>query len=232
MTSDEIVGWPTNVHEYSPGGSVSGDFNDAIQAIDPASGRTNVVSWGPGGPIVLTFAAPIINGPSWDLAVFKSGFLAGSPSILFGELAFVEVSSDGEHFARFPNQSITLNPRAPFDTIDPGHIRGLAEKWPGGQGTAFDLEDISDVAVDVNDILFVRIVDIIGDGREVDSVTGNPIFDPFSTADFPGPGFDLDAVAALHQGVTAVPISAAGGLFAMAVLGLGLVRGRRSAPTV
>ncbi|MFT5393042.1 MAG: hypothetical protein ACI8PT_003240 [Gammaproteobacteria bacterium] len=29
MTNDEIVGWATNVHEYSPGASVSGNFNDA-----------------------------------------------------------------------------------------------------------------------------------------------------------------------------------------------------------
>ena len=45
-------------------------------------------------------------------------------------------------------------------------------------------------------INFVRLVDIVGDGRTTDS-NGNPIFDAFSPNNATG-GFDLDAVGVLN----------------------------------
>ena len=52
---------------------------------------------GDDGSLVLTFPAPIADGAGPDFAVFENAF-----STEFLELAFVEVSSDGTNFTRFP----------------------------------------------------------------------------------------------------------------------------------
>ena len=45
--------------------------------------------------------------------------------------------------------------------------------------------------VDLQNIAYVRIVDIVGDGTSLDS-RGEPIYDPYPTAG--SAGFDLDAI--------------------------------------
>ena len=55
----------------------------------------------------VTFASPIYNGEGPDFAVFENGFdiddeYDPTGVLHFLELAFVEVSSDGENFFRFP----------------------------------------------------------------------------------------------------------------------------------
>jgi hypothetical protein len=50
--------------------------------------------------------------------------------------------------------------------------------------------------VDLQNIGFVRVVDMIGDGSETDSF-GNPIYDPYPTTG--SAGFDLDAIGVMHQ---------------------------------
>ena len=61
------------------------------------------------GEITATFnEAPIVNGPGPDFATFENGFSQGWTSpFIFAELAYVEVSSNGTDFIRFPTHSLT-----------------------------------------------------------------------------------------------------------------------------
>ena len=94
-----IVNWAQGVASYLPGTGVSDPrWMMPSQAFGPAgTDTTAVVVLGNGGTITLTFALPITDGASWDFAVFENSFA----SDVFLELGFVEVSSDGSHFARF-----------------------------------------------------------------------------------------------------------------------------------
>jgi hypothetical protein len=132
--------------------------------------------------------------------VFENGF--GFLGGLFGELAFVEVGTNGLDFARFAATTLNPFPVAAFDPIDPSDHHGLAGRHPLGFGTGFDLEALAadplvlSGAVDLLDIRYVRIVDVVGDGSFVDD-EGRPIYDPYPTA-FAAGGFDLEAVGAVY----------------------------------
>ncbi len=71
-----------------------------------------------------------------------------------------------------------------------------------GYGTPFDLAALRNAplvragSVDLTDIKYVRIVDIVGDGTTFDSF-GRAIIDPISSG--PTAGFDLDGIAVLNQ---------------------------------
>jgi hypothetical protein len=131
----------------------------------------SVVSLGDGGVATLTFEYPITNGPGYDFAVFENGFgIPGSNDFL--ELAFVEVSSDGNNFFRFNSVSLTptntqINNAGSVDTTN---IHNLAGKYCAGYGTPFDLQELKDVnsLLDVNCITHVRIIDVVGYVRPAD----------------------------------------------------------------
>ena len=75
----------------------------------------------------------------------------------------MEVSSDGQSFFRFPSYSLTSAPVGSFSSIDPTNINGLAGKYRGGYGTPFDLSSLAGQSgLDVNNVRYVRIVDIVG----------------------------------------------------------------------
>ena len=84
----------------------------------------------------------------------------------FLELAFVEVSSDGNNFFRF--NSVSLTPTntqvGGFGVLDTTNLHNLAGKYCAGYGTPFDLEELKDVnsLLDVNSITHVRIIDVVG----------------------------------------------------------------------
>ncbi len=141
---------------------------------------------------VLTFDHPITNGADWDFAVFENSF-----NDTFLELGYVEVSSNGNDFFRFPNESLTPNPVGAFGSVDPTNIDGLAAKYRQGYGTPFDLNLLAGVSplLDVNWVPYVRIVDIVGDGTYLDSFN-RPIYDPHKTTG--SGGFDLDAIGVRH----------------------------------
>lgn len=189
-----ILAWTEEFTEYLPGESVSENFATPGNALGPAKGDiSGVVSLGRGGRITLIFEIPIADGPGPDLAVFENSFSDG-----FLELAFVEVSSNGTDFVRFPGESLTADPVGSFGAVvDPTDLDNLAGKYRAGFGTPFDLADLADIAggVDLQAITHVRIVDIVGDGVTLDR-SDNPIFDPFPTSI--SAGFDLDAVGALN----------------------------------
>ncbi len=163
------------------------------------AGDHDIVSLGDGGNAILTFNHPIINEIGADFAVFENSF-----SNVFLELAFVEVSSNGIDFVRFPSHSQTpFNTQiGGFDNLNPKNIHNLAGKYKVNYGTPFDLEDLIDSAnVDINNITHLKIIDVIGivnaSQTSYDSY-GNQINDPFPTP-YPSSGFDLDGVGVIHQ---------------------------------
>lgn len=194
MEDESIVAWATGWTNYVHGENLSTDWTNVVNALGPATGDTwDVVSLGDGGQITMTFDTPIVNGPGYDFAVFGNSF-----NDHFLELAYVEVSSDGIHFHRFHNESLTTN-EVPFlgAHMDPALIDGLAGKYRVGYGIPFDLNELADEPnLDVHDIRYVRLVDIIGDGSYTDSV-GRVIYDPHPTTG--SAGFDLEAVAVLNE---------------------------------
>lgn len=180
---------------------------------EQATGAANgsIVSLGDSGIAVLTFPVFITNGSGADFAVFENGFPnPANPAEAFLELAFVEVSSDGEHFFRFPAQSLT-QADSQLSSIAGAHysvasqLYNLAGKYIGSYGTPFDLEELKDIpGLDVTRISHVRIVDVTGDigAHGSNDATGHRINDPYPTP-FPSGGFDLDAVGVIH----ALPLS-------------------------
>jgi hypothetical protein len=183
-----ISTWATGYQNYSFGPNVDTQWRNASLAIGPAVGNSfDIVALGDGGAITLTFAEPVGDGAGFDFAIFENSF-----NDTFLELAWVEVSPDGENFLRFNNDSLTPSP-VPFigGSIDPTNIDGLAGKYRQGYGTPFDL-----ASVGLSVATHVRIVDIFGDGTARDS-TNDVIYDPTPTVG--SGGFDLDAVGVLHE---------------------------------
>ncbi|MBX2906727.1 MAG: T9SS type A sorting domain-containing protein [Taibaiella sp.] len=207
-TASEIVAWATkcsvqrgyiDIAIPSAGHTSTGDSSAAT---GPANGT--VVCLGDSGIATLSFAASLYDGPGADFAVFENGFKdPANPSMAFLELAFVEVSSDGINFTRFPAISNTpANTQIPGSGVymDASLIHNLAGKYVATFGTPFDLAELAGTpGLDIDNITHVRLVDVIG---SVSSHTcldneGKIINDPYPT-NFPTGGFDLDAVAAMH----------------------------------
>jgi len=195
----EVRGWQ-NIADTSLG---KANVGDSSMACGPA-GTNGVVSLGDRGSAILTFAYPIINGPSWDFAVFENSF-----SDTFLELAFVEVSSDGINYFRFPSTSLTQDTLQidNFGAIDATKINNLAGKYILNYGTPFDLQELSGISgLDINHITHVKIIDVVGSIEEKYAsfdAFGHIINDPWTTA-FPSSGFDLDAVGVIHQDMSSV----------------------------
>ncbi len=170
---------------------------DQFAALGKA-GENGVVSLGDGGSAVVSFYAPIFNGPGADFAVFENSFLDS-----FLELAFVEVSTDGNRYVRFPAVSNTQDtlPIGGFGLVAPTALNNLAGKYRANYGTPFDLEELKDSSgIDISNIQFVRLIDVVGslnDSFATKDIYGHKINDPWPTP-FPSSGFDLDAVGVIH----------------------------------
>lgn len=187
-------------------------YGDSTKAIGKADG-TGVVSLGDGGYAILTFTNPITDGPGWDFAVFENSFNG-----TFLELAFVEVSSDGVNFFRFP--AVSNLPTSPqYDNaanMDCSKINNLAGKYLANYGTPFDLQELAGISgLDIHHITHIKVIDVVGSVNPMygsfDS-NGNIINDPWPTP-FATCGFDLDAVGVIHQAVTGI-VSVAEKVFA------------------
>ena len=162
--------------------------------------QTNgVVSLGDGGSVICSFPFPITNGPGYDFAVFEN-----SLDDTFLELAFVEVSSDGVNYVRFPAHSLsdTMNQTGGFGPTNATKINNLAGKYRAGFGTPFDLQELSgSVGLDINHITRVKITDVVGSLNDLYATRDkdqNKINDPWPTP-YPSGGFDLDAIGVIHE---------------------------------
>lgn len=203
--SSALIGWATNCEvtrgylDISDPGAGQASYGTAISAIGQADG-TDVVSLGDSGIAVLTFAEPITDENGFDFAIFENAFNDN-----FLELAYVEVSSDGVQYFRFPATSYTqtIDQIGPFDDVTAAfELNNLAGKYRGEYGTPFDLAELANTpGLNISAVTHVRIVDAIG---SIDHTYasfdqfGTPVNDPFPTP-FPSGGFDLDAVGVIHQ---------------------------------
>lgn len=202
----QVVGSNTN-------GGAGGGIFAPTNALGAPQGALDVHSLGIGGDLTLGFAVPIADGPGADLLVAENPFFVGGTFFgTFAELMFVEVSSDGVHFVRFPSRwfgpAVAPGPFGNLTVGSAGNLAGQHTVWGpvlGGDpqdvveagGDAFDLADLAAdplvVAgtVDLAAITQVRLVDVVA-GASVDS-RGTPIFDAG------GGSADVDAVTAIHQ---------------------------------
>lgn len=191
LDDPRIQSWAVEVRSYHPGADLDETWQDPDRALGPASGDPlDITGLGRGGSIEFVWPFPLANGPGPDIAIFENSF-----GDRFLELAHLEVSSDGLHWQRFPSISQTPDAVGTFGVTDPTHLHGLAGKYRAGFGTGFDLSALpGNPLVDRDAIRFVRLIDVVGDGTDLDSL-GRPIYDPYPT--FGSAGFDLDGVAVL-----------------------------------
>ncbi len=216
--STAFVAWADGYTGLVYGSNVSDNWKTPAKALGKAVGDSyDIVCLGDGGTITMTFSTPIANGDGFDFAVFENAF-----NDTFLELGWVEVSSDGTHFCRFPNYYGGTAAVGSYGAHSPTDIYGLASKYRQGYGTPFDLQDLqnaydailngtatflgADYAesitenfpfLDLNNIGYVRIVDIVGDGSAMDATGSKCIYDPYPTVG--SAGFDLDAIGVIHQ---------------------------------
>jgi len=181
------------INDTSLGFANVGDSSDAFGKAD---GTT--VSLGDGGEAIVELSQPVFNGPGNDFAVFENGF-----SATFLELAFVEVSSNGIDFFRFPSTSQTqvVSQVGIFGNLFATEIHNLAGKYHVNYGTPFDISDLPDTSLlNKYAISHIRIKDVVGNVMESFSSKdqyGTVINDPWPTP-FASSGFDLDAVGLIH----------------------------------
>jgi hypothetical protein len=203
----KFVGWATGVNVVrgpmyianpTLGNASAGDDTMALNMPDGA-----IVSLGDAGTATLSFNGAIYNGAGADFAVFENGFPnPANPEESFMELAFVEVSSDGQNFYRLPAVSLTDTTQVPMAGVymHARNIHNLAGKYIANYGTPFDLQDLAGTqGLNINNITHVRVVDAIGDVGPFASldVYGRKVNDPYPTSIATG-GFDLDAVGVIH----------------------------------
>jgi hypothetical protein len=193
-------GW-LNITDTTLGRTTAGDSTNAFGKADG-----NIVSLGDAGEAIFFFENPIINGPGFDFAIFENGFLSPFDSNLaYLELAQVEVSNDGFTFFTFPpicDNDTTIQIGGTGDYMDAQHIHNLAGKYIANYGTPFELSELStQFGLDINDIHYIKVKDIIGSLDEnscVRDANSHMINDPYPTP-FPTGGFDLDAIGIIHQ---------------------------------
>lgn len=224
---------------FAPEGSTSIDQSGGFNSLGDLTSEQIAAGEQP-GYLTVTTPSGIRNGPGADFAVFENGFVFPSDPYLFMELAYVEVSSNGDDFVRFPsisqNETFEGTFGQSFGTFDSRNVYNLAGKHAGGFGTPFDLVGLAAdplVAaglVDLDDIRYVKLVDIPGDGSFFDSA-GNGILDTWLTTG--SGGFDFQLGEGLGVGVihtaTAVPEPAGWALIALLFSFVAVRRRRRVA---
>lgn len=127
---EDIVAWAHSVVDYSPAPGVDAGFAISTSSLGAPDG--GIVSLGDldasqisagvaPGSITVAVASPIVNGMGADFAVFENAGTFFGDVFVFAELGFVEVSSNGTDFARFPATSLNTaaTPNPDFDANSP-----------------------------------------------------------------------------------------------------------------
>jgi hypothetical protein len=214
-----FFGWADQVSIYAPTPGVGTSWSNPSLALGPVTGDNfDIVSLGDldatqigngitPGEITLMFLTPLRNFSGADLVIFENGI--GSATSVFAELAYVEISSDGVNFARFPSKSLTASAVGGYGNINPTDAFNLAGKHVNANGecwgTPFEFSQlaadplVTGGQVDLNAIRYVRLVDIPGSGDFKDS-ENRSIFDAWLT--FGSGGFDLEAVGVVSRPMT------------------------------
>lgn len=215
--SQAQVRFATSVVNFTQG-SGSGVFVPANALGGPrgaglSSGSVDVCTLGVGGSLTLGFDVVIVNGPGADFSVFENAFVFSGAT--FSEVAYVEVSSNGTDFARFPARYVGPPTGVPGFTAPWGTYSGLTGHVPVlanvvtntidpfdpvvAGGEAFDLGAlVADPLVvggqvDLANVQYVRIVDV-PHATGLDAF-GNVIFDNSGATGTA----DIDAVAVIHH---------------------------------
>jgi hypothetical protein len=174
-------------------GSFPGIVLGMPKGAGPSMGSLDVLSLGKSGDITLVFLDEIIvDGPGYDLAVFENPFfISGDSGKAYVEVAFVELSVEGDSFVSYPfDFDSTIQPVG-----NPARYKGLAGVWPvnsyegvpdprNPDSSGGDLFDLS--LVGLENARFVRIID-----------AGDSIYDG-GWKSKGSAGFDLDAAVAMH----------------------------------
>jgi hypothetical protein len=192
-------GWQNYLDTTLGKATVGSEFYGTLKA------DGSVISLGDSGIAILQFDNPISNKEGPDFCVFENGFTLGNAqSGSHMELAFVEVSSDGIHYVRFPATSFidTTIQIGNFDVSNTTLVDGLAGKYISGYGTPFDLNVFAALsAININKITHVKLIDVVGNKDAQNpsrDKNGRKIIDPWPTP-FAASGFDLDAVGVMNQ---------------------------------
>jgi hypothetical protein len=193
-----FIDWVSSVIDVQFGEEVNPSYQVTEKALGPATGEImNVLVLGEGGNATLTFSSPISNGPGPDFAIFENAF-----NDFFLELAFVEISSNGEDFLRFPNAYLGQKNINTYEGHNSENIMGMAGTYRAGYGVPFDLQvfdahpEVITGQVDLTSITQIRLIDIIGDGQTQDSF-GQAIYDPYPNSITAG--FDLDGIGVFYN---------------------------------
>jgi len=217
-------------------GPITGDNFDVVSLGELDEGE--IAAGDEPGQITLVFGDPSVPGDpehirdvnGYDFVVFENGFISQYDTAggsvrgqMLAELGYVEVSSNGVDFVRFDSVCLAAGPVGPYGTIEISDVYNLAGKHPNAYGvctgTPFDLHQLADHrlvrngTVDINDICFVRIVDVPGSGdffdgagRMIDPATwpnwtnydaNHPVYDAWVTEG--SGGFDLEAIGVLKE---------------------------------
>jgi hypothetical protein len=185
---------------FAPGPAAAGDPASSLgepSGEGLAAGSTDAVTLGLHGSIALQLASACYDGPGTDLIVCENPFYVAATGSVFVEAMYVEVSTDSVVWARFPTTYTgNVGPFLPTSGAPVTWYRGFAGVLPvsanstygipsldvvAAGGDAFDLDDLAGEpnvisgAVDVQDIGFVRLVDVQG-GVDTDSA-GTPVWD-------------------------------------------------------
>lgn len=201
-----------------------GTSTNSLHAYSLGNGGSITLGFGDGSPSERT----ISDGPGADFIVSENSFYDGEdPHRAFAELMWVEVSSDGANFARFPAYSGTPQAVPAYGTLDPAQISQFAGVRPvlanietepetdpfdaaAAGGDAFELSALRcdplvvGGQVDLGQIRYVRLVDVIGDGSSLDAA-GRPVFDPTG---FGIGGADVDALTVINGAHAPEPTAA------------------------
>jgi hypothetical protein len=186
-------GWE-DISNAASGYPTVGDSSSAIGVAD-----NSIVSLGDGGFAICTFQHPLTNGAGYDFAVFENSF-----SDDYLEFGFVEVSSDGISFFRFPatcNIEDTVQTSS-FGTCDASLVNNLAGKYRALYGTPFDLQELAGTpGLNIDNVTHIKIVDVVGSINPAYATydkNNHNVNDPWPTP-FASSGFDLDAVGVIHD---------------------------------
>lgn len=145
-----------------------------------AGGTMDVASLGCDGRITLGFADGVPDGPGADLIVFENAF--ATKNTTFAEPGAVLVSDDGNSWYAFACDVASGDGCAGVSPAAVVDAAGARDPDRAG-GDAFDLDDLA-----LDHIAWVRIVDRTREHYGDDKWCGGM-----------GGGFDLDAVARVHD---------------------------------
>ena len=162
-------------HQQGSGGSGAFDPTQALGAPTGGgigSGSTAVHSLGIGGSLTLGFDPQtlIADGPGADFLVAENAFQSGPLGQTFLELAFVEVSSNGVDFARFPAHYFgPQRDPGPFGTLSIAVVDGLAGVTPVDAGSSAlptpDPLDVVEAGGDAFDLAVLATHVLVQQGR-------------------------------------------------------------------